>query len=169
MATNCKQDQGDVMTFLAPAGGVVSGTPLMIGAAFVVPLVTTTVGLPFAGKMNGVWVLNKTSAQAWTEGQRIYWDATNARADNTSTVGMFIGVASAVAVNPSSTGLVRLNATAPEFAESSLAAITLLTDSSGGTPSDTLADVPAAYTEATLANQIASLAAKINAILNATR
>lgn len=44
-------------------------------------------------------------------------------------------------------------------------AITSLTDSSGGTASDTLADVPASYTEATLANQIASLAAKVNAIL----
>lgn len=40
-----------------------------------------------------------------------------------------------------------------------------LTDSSGGTASDTIADVPASYTEATLANQIASLTAKINAII----
>jgi len=47
------------------------------------------------------------------------------------------------------------------------AAIVALTDSSGGTPSDTIVDVPAAYTEATLANQIASLATKINAIRTA--
>lgn len=40
-----------------------------------------------------------------------------------------------------------------------------LTDNSGGTASDTLADVPGSYTEATLANQIASLAAKVNAII----
>lgn len=46
-----------------------------------------------------------------------------------------------------------------------LGKITELTDSSGGTASDTIADVPGSYTEATLANQIASLAAKINAIL----
>lgn len=48
--------------------------------------------------------------------------------------------------------------------------ITVLTDNSGGTPSNTIADVPASYTEATLANQIASLAAKINelvAVVNA--
>lgn len=43
-------------------------------------------------------------------------------------------------------------------------AIVLLTDNSGGTASNTLADVPGSYTEATLANQIASLAAKINEI-----
>jgi len=43
--------------------------------------------------------------------------------------------------------------------------ITELTDNSGGTASDTIAEVPSSYTEATLANQIASLVAKINAIL----
>ncbi len=43
--------------------------------------------------------------------------------------------------------------------------ITKLTDNSGGTASDTLADVPATYTEATLANQIASLAAKVNELI----
>lgn len=44
-------------------------------------------------------------------------------------------------------------------------AITSLTDSSGGTPGNTIADVPASYTEATLANQLASLTAKVNDIL----
>lgn len=52
----------------------------------------------------------------------------------------------------------------------SATSITVLTDNSGGTASDTIADVPGSYTEATLANQIASLAAKINelvAVVNA--
>lgn len=44
-----------------------------------------------------------------------------------------------------------------------------LVDNSGGVASDTIADVPAAYTEATLANQIASLTAKVNLILAALR
>lgn len=51
-----------------------------------------------------------------------------------------------------------------EFAESS-AVITELTDSSGGTAGDTIADVPGAYSEATLANQLASLTAKVNALI----
>jgi len=49
------------------------------------------------------------------------------------------------------------------------AAIVSLTDSSGGTAGNTIVDVPAAYTEGTLANQIASLTAKVNAILVAMR
>lgn len=44
-------------------------------------------------------------------------------------------------------------------------AITSLTDNSGGVASDTLADMPTSYTEATHAAHVASLAAKVNAIL----
>lgn len=51
-----------------------------------------------------------------------------------------------------------------DSAVSVTSAITSLTDSSGGTASDTIAAVPGAYTQATLANQIASLAAKVNAL-----
>lgn len=42
-----------------------------------------------------------------------------------------------------------------------------LTDSSGGVPSgtDTIVDVPAAYAEATLAAQIATIVSKLNALL----
>jgi hypothetical protein len=40
-----------------------------------------------------------------------------------------------------------------------------LTDSSGGTASDTLAAITGAYVEATIENTVASLAAKINAII----
>ena len=47
------------------------------------------------------------------------------------------------------------------------AAVVPLTDNSGGTASNTIADVPAAYNEANLANAIASLTAKVNAIITA--
>lgn len=52
-------------------------------------------------------------------------------------------------------------------AGTAIGALTVLTDSSGGTPGNTIADVPGSYTEATLANQLASLTAKVNAIINA--
>lgn len=48
-----------------------------------------------------------------------------------------------------------------------IAALVALTDSTGGTPGNTIADVPGTYTEATLANQLASLTAKVNAIIAA--
>ena len=48
-------------------------------------------------------------------------------------------------------------------------AITSLTDSSGGTASDTLPAITGTYTEATIENTVASLALKINQILIALR
>jgi hypothetical protein len=49
------------------------------------------------------------------------------------------------------------------------AAITALTDNTGGTADDTLAAVEATYTQATIRNNQADLAAKVNAILVALR
>lgn len=45
--------------------------------------------------------------------------------------------------------------------------LTLLTDSSGGTASDTLAAITGSYVEATIENTVASLAAKVNALVAA--
>lgn len=53
--------------------------------------------------------------------------------------------------------------------DAGIAALVSLTDNTGGTPSNTLADVPGTYTEATLANQLASLAGKVNAIITALK
>lgn len=49
------------------------------------------------------------------------------------------------------------------------AALMALTDSSGGTAGNTIAAVPGSYTQATLANQLASLTAKVNAIIAALK
>lgn len=54
-------------------------------------------------------------------------------------------------------------------AKAEIVALVVLTDSSGGTASDTIVDVPGSYTEATLANQLASLTAKVNAIIAALK
>jgi len=48
-----------------------------------------------------------------------------------------------------------------------LGKITPLTDSSGGTASDTLPAITGSYVEATIENTVASLAAKINEIIAA--
>ena len=60
--------------------------------------------------VEGVFTLAKNSAEAWTVGELLYWDDTNKVVTATSTGHKLIGVAYAVAANPSSTGQVRLNA-----------------------------------------------------------
>ena len=58
---------------------------------------------------------------------------------------------------------------APILSESGTqgSAIADLTDSSGGTASDTLAAISATYSQSEVANSIASLAAKVNALIAA--
>lgn len=145
---------GDTLDLTAPSGGVTSGNAYLIGNLLVVAKVTAAVGEKFAGLVKGVVSLPKTSAQAWTEGQKIYWDNANARCDSDSTLGQLVGVAAAAAANPSGTGDVRLNGTVPDLAEGKQAAV---------------ADVATADADATYgqpeADLINELKTQVNALL----
>jgi predicted RecA/RadA family phage recombinase len=128
-----------------------SGGGFLKGAIFGVA--TADVADTEAGEFQtcGVYSLAKTSAQAWTVGQKIYWDNTNFRCDTDGTVGQLIGVATAVAANPSSTGYVKLNEAVPSSSEGPQAAITSLTDNGGGTADGTVASqaAPTTLTDST--------------------
>ncbi len=107
MAKNYVQP-GNVMTLTAPYA-VTSGDGFLVGSLFAVATATAANAATVEGQTNGIWDLAKTSAQAWTVGAKIYWDNTNKECTTTSTSNTLIGVAAAVAANPSSTGRVRLN------------------------------------------------------------
>lgn len=116
MATNYIQE-GDVVTVAAPSGGVVSGAGVKMGVMFGVATATADEGDSVAVAVEGVFTLPKVSAQAWTVGAAIYWDdfaVGGAVATTATTSGnLLIGVAAAVADNPSATGVVRLNGSFP--------------------------------------------------------
>lgn len=137
MATNYVQP-GSAITLAAPYDRL-SGQGAQVGSVFGVADadVLSTVNGTF--HTEGVWDLAKTSAQAWTQGQKIYWDNSNKRCDSDGTLGMLIGVATEAAANPSSTGKVRLNGSSPATSEGPQAAIVSLTDNGGGTADDTVA------------------------------
>jgi predicted RecA/RadA family phage recombinase len=166
MASTNIQD-GEVLGLTMPAD-VSSGDGVQVGSIFGVATSDYLTGETGQVAVCGVWSLAKTSAQAWTEGQKIYWDNGNLRADSDSTVGMLIGVATAVAANPSSTGYVRLNGSAPSTAEGPQAAVADLTDNSGGaaadgtigavTPSTALTDNGGGTADGTVAAQAAPVA-----------
>ena len=115
MATNYVQP-GKVLSLTAPYDRT-TGQGMQVGNLFAVALGTALSGAAVQGQVDGVWTLAKTSAQAWTVGQPIYWDNTNKRCDSDPSLGQLIGIATAVAANPSSTGTVRLNGTVPETVE----------------------------------------------------
>ncbi len=109
--------EGSALTLTAPGSGVVSGTGVLIGALFVIPTVTAAAGQAFVGLVWGVVEHAKVSAQAWTEGQRLYWNAALSQVTSVATDGPFIGIAAAAASNPSSTGKVCLAGAGAELFE----------------------------------------------------
>lgn len=99
---------GDVLEFIAPAGGVTAGTGVKMGDILVIATTTAAAGDKFNGVRIGVVDHAKLSAQAWTEGQRVLWDDTNKRFTTVTTGNFIAGAAAAVAANPSATGKVLL-------------------------------------------------------------
>lgn len=134
MATNFIQP-GEVLTLTAPYTRT-SGQGAQVGSIFGVATSDVTSGDPGEFATCGVWSLAKTSAQAWAVGQKVYWDDSNKRCDTDGTVGMLVGVAIAVAANPSSTGYVKLNEAVPSSSEGPQAAEADLVDNSGGAAAD---------------------------------
>jgi predicted RecA/RadA family phage recombinase len=136
MSTNYVQ-AGETLTLTAPYARS-SGQGALVGSLFGVATADVENAAEGEFATEGVYTLAKTSAQAWTVGQKIYWDNSNKRLDSDSTVGQLVGVATAVAANPSSTGTIKLLGNAPATAEGAQAAITSLTDNTGGSANDTL-------------------------------
>ena len=99
---------GDILTLTAPYDRT-SGQGALVGSMFGVAVRDVLNGASGQFQTIGVFELDKTSAQAWTEGSLIYWDNTNKVATTTATSNKLIGAAVAAAANPSATGLVRLN------------------------------------------------------------
>lgn len=113
---------GSILDLTVPAGGVVSGTPVKIGSFLAIPQCTVTAAevtaagagvRKFAGKIDGVFEFTKISAQAWAEGDLIYFNTTSGFMTNVSATGVFLaGAATEAAANPSAVGRVRLNGVA---------------------------------------------------------
>jgi predicted RecA/RadA family phage recombinase len=159
---NYKQP-GDVLTLVAPYT-VLSGAGAKRGAIFGVAESDTLINVSGEFKTEGVFSLAKTSAQAWVAGERVYWDDANKRCDTDSAVGMLIGSATAVAANPSSTGLVKLNGGATselfEGAQAAEADIVITAPNTQGGATPTAAQVDTGIT-----NTVAPVLVKINALL----
>jgi predicted RecA/RadA family phage recombinase len=88
---------------------VSSGDGVLVGSLFGIAVDDAESGDPVEIKTTGVFELPKTSAQAWTLGAEIFWEGSVATTDDDEGPNTLIGKAMAVADNPSSMGIVRLN------------------------------------------------------------
>ena len=163
---------GETMTLAAPYDRT-GGQGAKVGAFFGVAKgdVLETVEGEF--QMVGVFELAKLSTDEWAVGDKVYWDDTNKRCDTDPTVGMLIGVAAEVCANPTTTGAVRLNGTAPAISEGTQAAIADLTfgaNITAATANGALTDSSATNPTEAQFNELAKeLGVKINAILATLR
>lgn len=101
---------GCIVDLTAPSGGVVSGSPVLIGSLLAVPIASAAEDETFAGALEGVFTLAKATSQTWSQGAKLYWDNSGKKA-TTSTGGgsnRFIGHAVADAATNDTTGVVRL-------------------------------------------------------------
>ena len=164
-----------------------AGQGVKVGAIFGVlksDALNTTTGEVLT---EGVFALTKKDSQAWSQGDRIYWDDSNKWCSNTNTDGQFIGIArDAVASGSGHTvGNVKLEGVPSVVATQ--AAITALTDSStgvsggntvpavtnpdlsgwNGSTDPTAAQATAINAAITaLKNDVATLAAKLNTVIS---
>jgi len=102
---------GNTLTLTAPYA-VASGDGLLVGSLFGVAAGTAALGETIETALVGVFDLKKVASQAWSAGDKIYWDNTAKETTKTATANTLIGVAvEAVAGGAGDTiGRVRLNA-----------------------------------------------------------
>jgi len=98
---------GEVLTFTAPSGGVVHGTPYLIGAIVAIATVDAAEGVKFEGYVGPGRVNGPKATGAWTEGQKINWD--NTAKKFTTGAGTLVGIAAQAAASGDTTGQVRLD------------------------------------------------------------
>jgi predicted RecA/RadA family phage recombinase len=100
--------KGDNLTVLAPYA-LAAGQGALVGAIFGIATSAAAIGAEVVLVREGVFSHAKVSAQAWAVGDKIYWD--NAARNLTTMVGTntLVGVATAIAVNPTATGEVLLD------------------------------------------------------------
>ncbi len=98
---------GEKITVAAPAA-VASGAGVLVGAMFGVAATAAASGADVTIVRKGVFNMNKLTAQAWTEGAKVYWNDTAKECTTVATSNTLIGYAAGAVADPSATGPVVL-------------------------------------------------------------
>lgn len=104
---------GKSLTLPAPAGGVLSGQGVLIGALFGIAQYDAVEGAEVEILTEGVVEIPKTSALQIDVGDRLFWDATNKVVNKTATAQVCVGAAVSAAANPSTSVRIKLGANTP--------------------------------------------------------
>ena len=83
---------GDTLVITA-AAALKSGDGVLVGAAFGVATGDIALGTTGVIALSGVFDLPKIASQAWTVGQKVYWDGAASRCTGTASGNKLIGFA----------------------------------------------------------------------------
>lgn len=105
------RSSGATMTVVALVAAA-SGSPVLVGELVGIAGHAAAIGDELVVHFVGEYEVNKVSAQAWTLGALLYWDAGAGLVTTAAAAGANkqIGHVAAVAANPSASGVVRLAA-----------------------------------------------------------
>lgn len=113
---------GNVVTLVAPSGGVLAGAGILVGGLFGVAATSAAEGADVEASVVGVFDLVKATG-AVSAGAALYWDAAAKKVTGTATGNTLVGVALKAAGSSDPTARIRLNGT---FGSASLAGLAAL-------------------------------------------
>lgn len=125
---------------ILPLADVTRKVPFYQGGQWLIPYNTVTAasGNPVTVDSQINIQLPKLSTDVFANGDILYWDVTNGRLTVTATGNSPIGVATAAAANPSSTGWVLINTAPKRVGFGKMKLVPLLTIPAGIKPSNSL-------------------------------
>ena len=108
---------GETISVTVPAGSdavnITAGAGLLIGNLFGVAAYNAVIGATVDIVTEGVFTLAKTTSQAWTVGQKAYWDDSTKKITTTASSNKLVGVVVATAASNDTTGKVSINGLSP--------------------------------------------------------
>ena len=102
------QYPADSIELTAPSGGVVSGTPYLIGRFFGVCMKDAAVGDPFDMALVGVYDMPHTATETFAEGDIVYWNDSTKKVTSTAGGNTAVGAATAAVAGTDATAPVRI-------------------------------------------------------------
>lgn len=99
---------GDIITLIAPTGGVASGEAFIVGSLFGVAAYAAAEGIEVETQLVGVFDLPK-AAGAIAQGARVYFDTTAKKVTGTAGSNKLVGAAIVAAATGDATARVRLD------------------------------------------------------------
>lgn len=99
---------GNTIEIAAPAGGLTSGQPILVGAMVGISHSTYAEGETAVINLCGAYTVAKAGSQAWAAGAKLYWDDTNKVFTTTVGSNVAAGFAWASALSAAATGVVIL-------------------------------------------------------------